>query len=158
MGAPQEERQLSPHRLLTLGSDGLLLVWRWAKQSRQLALVSGYRLTAESVPRNFRAGRARGDTLIGGWLSPCSLMLQCKDLVCVEFKTVVSVYRKTVKCTAFPAGTALSFPCEDSSLAVVGCENGCILKCSLHPNTDSAPGEFSVDCLACLYTAAVGSK
>jgi hypothetical protein len=102
VGAPQEERQQSPHRLLTLGSDGLLLVWRWVKQSRQLAPVSGYKLTAESVPRNFRAGRARGDTPIGG--------------------------------------TALSFPCEDSSLAVVGCENGCILKCSLHPNTDIGPG------------------
>ena len=64
--APQEERQQQPHRLLSLASDGLLLVWRWVKQQRQLTVVAGYRLTAESVPRSLRAGRVRGDTPLGG--------------------------------------------------------------------------------------------
>ena len=66
VAAPQEERGQRSHRVLSLGSDGLLLVWRWPKQSRQLTVVAGYRLTAESVPRSLRAGRARGDTTMGG--------------------------------------------------------------------------------------------
>jgi WD40 repeat protein len=94
--APQEEKVHRPHRLLSLGSDGLLLAWRWPREGRLLDLASSHRLTAESVPRSLRAGRAHGDSAMGG--------------------------------------TSLSFPCEDSSLAIVGCENGCILKCSLHSN------------------------
>ena len=34
------------------------------------------------------------------------------------------------------AGTSLSFSHEDSSLAVVGCENGCLLKCSVQADAD----------------------
>jgi WD40 repeat protein len=108
--SPQEERQHQPYRLLSLGSDGLLLVWRCPRQGSQLTPVLGYRLLAESVPRNLRVGRARGDSVMGG--------------------------------------TSLSFSHEDRSLAVVGCENGCLLKCSVHTDTheslDSDLGERSM--------------
>lgn len=64
--SPQEERQQRTHRLLSLGTDGLLLLWKWPKQSDQLMVVTGYRLTTESVPRGLRTGRAGGDTVMGG--------------------------------------------------------------------------------------------
>lgn len=34
------------------------------------------------------------------------------------------------------AGTSLSFSHEDSSLVVVGCGNGCLLKCSVQTDAD----------------------
>ena len=64
---PQGERQHQPYRLLSLGSDGLLLVWRCPRQGfQQLTAVISYRLTADSVPRHLRAGRAHRDTAMGG--------------------------------------------------------------------------------------------
>lgn len=36
---------------------------------------------------------------------------------------------------ASTVGTSLSFSCEDSSMAIVGCENGCLLKCSIQTDT-----------------------
>ena len=109
----QDERQYQSYRLLSVGCDGILMVWRCPRQGSQLTAMLGYRLLAESVPRSLRAGRARGDTILGGehTLSRSSDVLWC-------------------------VGTSLSFSGEDSSLAVVGCENGCLLKCSLHTDTD----------------------
>ena len=61
-------------------------------------------------------------------------------------KNCQCVRLKGCKIHFLPTGTCLSFPCEDSSMAVVGCENGCILKLSLHHTDTGPPGGSSLPC------------
>lgn len=67
-----EEDRKHRHLLLSLGNDGLILVWELVPDQRQLRLVRGLRLLTGSIPRSIRISKAKGNVEIGGGLK-CTL-------------------------------------------------------------------------------------
>ena len=51
---------------MSAGGDGKILIWRLSHSSKNLKLVSGFVVQTDSIPRNLRVSKAKGDSLVGG--------------------------------------------------------------------------------------------
>ena len=61
-----EEDRKRRHLLLSLGNDGLILVWELDPEQGALKLMKGFRLLTGSVPVGIRISKAKGNAEIGG--------------------------------------------------------------------------------------------
>ena len=61
-----QDESHSHYLLLSVGTDGKVLIWDYVEKSKELRLVQGYSFLTESIPRSLRISKAKGDTAIGG--------------------------------------------------------------------------------------------
>ncbi|CAB4030926.1 WD repeat-containing 34-like [Paramuricea clavata] len=52
-------------KIMSAGGDGKILIWRLSQSSKNLKLLSGFVVQTDSIPRNLRVSKARGDSLVG---------------------------------------------------------------------------------------------
>ena len=74
-----QEASHSHYLLLSVGTDGKVLVWDYVKGQRELKLVYGFSFLTESIPRSLRISKAKGDTAIGG--TSLTLLIELCELM-----------------------------------------------------------------------------
>ena len=60
------ENSHSHYLLLSVGTDGKVLIWDHPKGQKELKLVYGFSFLTESIPRSLRISKAKGNAVIGG--------------------------------------------------------------------------------------------
>lgn len=60
------EESRSHFLLLSIGTDGKVLIWDYLEARRELKLLRGFSFLTESIPRSLRISKAKGDAAIGG--------------------------------------------------------------------------------------------
>ena len=61
-----QEESHSHYLLLSIGTDGKVLVWDYLEAHKELKLLRGYSFLTSSIPRSLRISKAKGDAAIGG--------------------------------------------------------------------------------------------
>ncbi|XP_019635654.1 PREDICTED: WD repeat-containing protein 34-like isoform X5 [Branchiostoma belcheri] len=60
-----EGKGKNKYKLVSISGDGKILVWQASPQSKEIKLLDGFLLLAESMPRSMRKGRLRPDAEMG---------------------------------------------------------------------------------------------
>ena len=63
--------------LLSVGTDGKVLIWDYLEAKKELKLIRGFSFLTESIPRSLRISRAKGDAAIGGTHCNCNTVYIC---------------------------------------------------------------------------------
>ena len=61
-----QEDTHSRYLLLSVGTDGKVLIWEHLEAHKELKLLCGFRFLTDSIPRSHRISKAKGDATIGG--------------------------------------------------------------------------------------------